>query len=119
MTEKDIKEWLRGIRPYLCSCTNQYHLEGVIENMAHELYTKLITAPSDLRGKVATEAGLSFQRELIRQSRIPLTGASSQLREMIEQIDPKAWESICYAVVDTLHSLYVQAGWKSPRSEEK
>ena len=58
-----------------------------------------------VKEQIATEAGLSFQRELIKQSEIPLTGATCKLRGDIEAIDPKAWEAICYAVADAIIPL--------------
>jgi hypothetical protein len=58
-----------------------------------------------IKEQIAIEAGLSFQRELIKQSELPLTGATPHLRRDIEAIDPKAWETICYAVSNNLLSL--------------
>ena len=58
-----------------------------------------------MKEKIAEAAGLAFQRALVTQSAIPFTGATCKLREIIEAIDPKAWETICYAVADSNLSL--------------
>jgi len=62
----------------------------VIENFAHELYTKLFTAPSDLREKTIKEI-----RTLDWATR-PVSGFEARV------------------LAEKIHSLYIQAGWKSP-----
>lgn len=68
---------------------------------------------------MAENVGLTFQRELIRQSEIPFTGATCKLRSDIEGIDPKAWEEICRVVVNQLLSLTYSNGEKMLAIGEK